>query len=269
MLNMILFFVHLAFGASDSTNAFEKTYARDNTFCNYKNMRVEFLIRGSNKFTEPKEAGYGEFIFFRKPGKKPKLLELNEFRSDTVKFFLGSSPHCSKTHGYHIESDTIAVLFLKENRPFKDKLIIQLFDFKTLLPKQHIETNYPTDRAQKIDNGFTFRTLGENTNLDIGKIQFENETYIFQEKDFPIWVNYTIKGFEVSPDQTFLKFPWKKAFKDKEDFFTASGWKAAEQKFSNKFIFVAVNHKLKRTCLLFLETKAKITGAESWRCQAM
>lgn len=268
-MTFILLFLSLsAFASSDSTDAFDKSYARDNTFCSYKNHRMEFLIRGGSKFTEPKERGYGELLFYR-TDKKAKLLEMNGFRSDTYRFFMGTSPLCSKSHGYQLADSTMAVLLLKENRPFKDKLVIQQVDLKTFTPGAFVETNYPTDKAFKTADGFTFRTVPENHNPEVGKVSLEGQEYIFQEKEFPYWINYSLKGFVVSPEMTFTKFPFKNYFKDIRDFQMLTGWNETEKKFSNSVMYIAVNHKIKKRCLLFIGKKQKLEGNEMWRCHTI
>ena len=55
MISILFFLTLSAFAASDSKDAFDKSFPRDNTFCSYKGSRVELLIRGENKFTEPKK----------------------------------------------------------------------------------------------------------------------------------------------------------------------------------------------------------------------
>lgn len=269
MIALLLFISMTAFSATESMDAFEKTYPRDNTFCSHKNQRVELLIRGSHKFTESKDNGYGEFIFYRRDNKKVKLLELNSIRGDTYRFFLGTSPHCSKSHGYQIDSSTMAILLLKENKPFTDKLVIQLFDMTTLTPKNVIETNYQAEKAFKIKDGFVFKSTPEMFNPDMGKVKINGEDFIYQERAFPLWINYTAAGFETSLDVTFAKSPWKKSFKDVDDFIAVTGWNAAEKKFTKMITYEAVNHKIKKKCLLIIEAKQKLAGSEFWRCQAI
>jgi hypothetical protein len=269
MIAFFLFFSLSAFAASNSMNAFETAYPRDNTFCSLNNHRVEFLIRGGSKFIEPKDKGYGEYIFVKNKNKKPMLLQLNKLRGDTYRFFLGSSPLCSKSHGYKIDDSTLAILFLKENRPFRDKLVIQHFDFKSLTPKEVIETNYPVDKALKTSDGFAFKTSPENHRPEFGKVNIEGQSFIFQEKDFPLWVNYSSKGFEPSSVLSFQRFPWQKAFKDQEDFHQVTGWSEAEKMFTKTILYLAVNHTLKKECLLFITAKQKLAGNEAWRCYAI
>lgn len=268
MFILMLFFSLSVFADSESQFTFDKSYPRDNTFCHFKNQRIELLIRGSNKFIEPKERGYGEFIFLRNlPVRRAKLLPLNNTRGDTLKLFLGTSPQCSKSHGYMVGKDKLAILLQKENRPFNDKLVIQFFDVATMIPMESLETNYPTDRAAKTEDGFAFRVIAENHNPEIGRVSIEGEKFIYQEKYFPEWISYSKNGFEVASKLTFEKFPWKSAFRDQEDFLNVAGWNADEKKFSRKIVYRAVNHKLKKECLLFIEAKQKIAGSESWRCQ--
>lgn len=268
MFTLLLLLATSVFAATESMDAFEKTYPRDNTFCSYKSNRIELLIRGHNKFTESRDRGYGEFIFTRKAD-RPNLLDLNSLRGDTYRFFLGTSPHCSKSHGYLIDSKNLAVLFLKENKPFLDKLVIQFFDPATMTPTKFLETNYPVERAFKINDGFVFKTIPENYSPDFGKVKIENEEYLYQEKAFPLWVNYTMAGFENSPEKTFEKSPWKKLFKGQEDFNVATGWNPVDKKFTKTVIYEAVNYKIKKKCLLVLEAKQKVAGSESWRCQTI
>jgi hypothetical protein len=253
------------FAATDSKNAFDKSYPRDNTFCSINGKRIEFLIRGGSKFTEPRERGYGELIFYRLPSKKPRLLRSHP-SGDTYRLFSGKNSLCSKSFAYELDKSTYAVLLLKENHPYKDKLVIQLIDTATLLPKDFIETDYPTDKAKAYKNGFSFRKLSETNNQDFGKVNIAGENFIFQERVFPLWISYSKAGFKVTEDLTFEEFPWKVHFKDQKDFLEATKWNESDKAFENKILYLAVNHKLKKECLLISNAKQKLVGNEAWRC---
>jgi hypothetical protein len=270
MFAFMLFLSGLALAGLDSQYTFEKSFGRDNTFCTYKGKKIELMIRGSNKYTEPKERGYGEYIFYRPaPEKKATLLPLNVSRSDTFRLFAGKSPVCSKSQGYQIDSGTLAILLQKENRPFADKLVIQLFDIPSFLPKNSIETDYPADKVIQVDGGFAFRTIPENHNRQIGKVMIDGEPFIYHQKDFSQWITYSRKGFIVSQNLTFENSPWKNVFKNRNDFYSATGWDSKEKKFTKMTIYVAISHKLKKQCLLFIEIKQKLAGTESWRCHPL
>jgi hypothetical protein len=269
MFSLLLFLSLSSWAASDSLNAFEKTHPRDNTFCTTSGGRIEFIIRGLSKYTEPKEKGFGEFLFYRNLNKTPKLLPFNQLREDTYSFFKGQGSLCSKTLGFEINPTTAAVLLLKENRPFLDKLAIQLFDSKSLAPKVFITTDYPVEKVIKSANGFVFKTSPENYNPEIGKVTIDGHSFIFQEKSFPHWINYSDKGFEVSETTTYKKFPWKKAFKDEAEFMSSAGWASGEKTFSHTVLYFAINHQQKKQCLLLLAKKQKLQGSELWRCYAL
>ena len=269
MITILLFTAFSLLAATNSKNAFERSYPRDNTFCSHKEQRVELLIRTSSKCLEQKEKGYGELIFYKLNNKLPRLLPLSDFKSDTFRLFLGTSPICSKSHGHRIDDHSAAILFLKENRPFKDMLFIQKFDLATMTPKESVATNFPVDRVEKSKDGFSFRTFTENYNLELGKVTIDGETFIYHEKEFPLWMNYSIRGFETMSELTFEKFPWKEYFKDIKDFYLGTGWDASNKTFSKQIIYEAVNHPLKKRCILLVENELKLEGKEDWKCQRM
>src|SRR5690606_10323692 len=122
-------------------NLIARTFTHDNTFCNLNGRRVEFELRGLNKFTEPKEKFYGEFAFF-KPKNLLKQLPLNKDSLHTYRFFPGANSLCSKSLGFKIGPATSSILFLRENRPYKGKLVIQNYDHNKHEPLETIETEY-------------------------------------------------------------------------------------------------------------------------------
>lgn len=268
---MLLLVLQLFSGraATDSVNTFEQTFGRDNTFCSFKGKRVQIILRGHAKFTEQRDTLYGEYLFYQFDGMKPTLLELNKDHDHTYRIFLGTSPMCSKSHGYMIDDKTIAVLLLKENQPFEDKLVIQFFDAKTLTPRDFIETEYPTDKAKFTKTGFAFRTSSELHEPEIGKVTIQSESFIYQEKNFDYWVGYSKSGFAIDTALTYEKSSWAGMFKTKEDFLSTFGWNPTEKKFQRTVVFEAVNHKTHRKCLLVVEKKQKLEGNEGWICQAI
>lgn len=247
----------------------EKSFPRDNTYCSVNGKKIELLIRGEAKFTELKDNGYGELIFYKSHKKKPKLLINDHFRSETYKLFHGNNVICSKSHAFYLDENTLTLLLLKEDRPFKDKLALQLFDKETLTPKAFIQTEFTADKAKKIENGFAFRTYKEAYKRDAGKIEIKEETYIYHQKEFPTWMNYTSKGVKISFDLTYESFPWKNYFKDPEDFKVSTGWNPIENKFTHEVIYFAINHSSQKSCLLILEKIQKLEGKEAWRCQTI
>lgn len=265
----LLFTTFFSWGSDQSRNLYEKSFPRDNTFCTFKNKRVKFQIRSQAKYTEPTDLAYGEYVYYQVEKQLPVLLDINKSGSDTFRLFLGTGSLCSKSFGYLIDSKTIAVLFLKENRPYKDKLIIQLLDAATMSPKEYLETNYLVNEVEKHHGGFSFRTFSEEFESDSGKVVINNETFLFHQTHFPVWISYTSKGFKVANDLTYSKSSWTDFFKNIEDFQNLTGWDSKKEIYSKRFIYLATNHKSKRQCIYFSDKKVALTGSESWLCHAM
>lgn len=262
MYLFFLFFILSAHGAPDVTPKIENTFPRDNTFCSRGKYRIEFLIRGSSKFTEDRK--YGEYFFILKSKDDEQFVPVSE--TGHFRLLSGKSKLCTKGHGHQVGKDKYALLLQKDNRPFKDLLLIQLLDRKTLSPLESIQTKYPVDKAIEVPNGFAFRTYDIHPLKELTQVTYDNEKYLYQEKNFLYWINYTDKGFEINPEMTFKHFPYKAFFKNKEDFLKASGWDEKEKIFRKKILFHNVSHKLKKECVLFSESTETISHSD-WICQ--
>ena len=267
MYIFLLLLTSLVFATGwDIRSVRESTYSRDNTYCQFGPQRIEFQIRSDASHTDHNDKKYGTYIFFY-PNELPKLLPLNSDKMHSYRFFHGNSSLCSKSLGYSVGKDKIAVLFLKENRPNMDKLSFQIINTTTFEPENIIDTEYMSDLTEIAYGGFVFRTHDQRNGLEMGKTKIKDLEYLFQDRDFPYWVKYSEKGFNISALSSFQNFPWKGYFKDVKDFFAYSGWDRKEKKFKNSTLYVAVNHALKKECILLSPGKIKITEAETgWRC---
>jgi len=267
---MPIFFLlmSLAFANGDEVrNLIEKTFTRNNTYCKIGNERIEIQVRGVNSKTEPGEKKYGEHIFYYQ-NELPKILPLNKDGLANYRFFEGESPICSKSLGFQVDKNLIAVLFLKENNPHRDTLTLQVFNNDTITPDKVIDTEYLTEKAEIFDGGFIFDSYLERTKIQMGKIKIQEIEYTYQDRDFPIWISYNKFGFSISPEKTFSEFPFNKLFKDQNDFLNEIQWNDKEKKIQNNILFVAVNHKLKKECILITGQGHKVTGSETgWRCR--
>lgn len=243
----------------------EKTFTRDNSYCRIGDKRVEIQIRSNVEFTESRERNYGEYLFYY-VDEQPGILPLNKERMHTYRLYEGGNSLCTKSLAYPIGKNKLAVLFLKENRPFKDKLAIQLFHLKNQQPADVVDTEFITDLSEKADDGFYFRTHAERNGIEMGKVKMNDLEYTYQDRNFMTWMKYNGLSFEAQPKLSFEKFEFKKYFKDEADFLKTTGWNAKEKKFANTILYVAVHLKSKKECILVADKKIKITGSENWRC---
>lgn len=263
MISLILFFVLNIQAAPEALPLIENTFPRDNTYCSQGKNRVEYLVRGSSKYTQERES-YGEYLFFQNSKKEEKFIIPSA--PGHFRLLKGKSTLCTKGHGHKIGRDKFALLFQKDNRPFKDLLLIQFLDEKTLAPLDNLQTTFPVDKAEGVSRGFSFRTYDIHPLRDLMQISYEGENYLYQEKDFFYWMNYTDKGFETNPKKTFKDFIYKDYFKNRKEFLKAAGWDKKEKVFRKKFLFHGVSHKLKKDCVLFTESQEKLPN-EDWVCQ--
>lgn len=267
MFTLLLLISSLFSQATEIRNLSEKTYTRDNTFCQIGSQRTQIQIRSVNSKTELGEKKYGEYVFYY-PKVEAELLPINQDNLSNFQLFHGKSSLCSKSLGFKISPDKMAVLFLKENGIDPDKLTIQLFNLKDARPTEVIETEYITNEAKDFEGGFVFQTFTPRRSIELGKIKIADVNYTYQDRNFYYWVSYTKKGFEISLEKTFEESDMKDFFKNSLEFGKAIGWDEKSKSFKNSLLYLAVNHKEKKQCVLFAESAQKITGSETdWICR--
>ena len=268
MLTLILFMTSLAFATSEEVNLLEKSYGRDNTYCNVEGHRFEVLLRGYSRYTEVPERFTGEFALVTdSKNKKIKILPIGQEMVGHFHLFKGEGSLCTKSFGFKTGKDEIAILFSKQNQPAIGRLLIQLFDYKKFEPKKFIEANYTADRAEASKTGFRFRTYLDQVSEEMGKVKIKNVEYIYQDRPFPFWMEYASEQFTVLPDLTFKRLPWRRFFKNEKEFLEIAGWSPAEKKFQTRIFYFAVSHATKKKCLLVVKERLKPNGSEDWHCR--
>jgi hypothetical protein len=267
---MYLLFFILSFAYADPQdlrNLFEKTYTRDNTFCELGKEKTQIQIRSIESKTELDQQKYGEYIFYSSE-LSHKLMPLNQDNLGNYRLFHGVGTICSKSLAFRLTKDLVAILFLRENSPHRDQLSIQLFNTKSFSPEKAIDTDYQVDKVISTKDGFAFGTRYDRMGIESGKIKMGEIDYLYQDRDFGHWVQFTHAGARLSPAMSFEHFEFKSLFKDEKDFLLASGWDEKGNRFTKSILFVAVNHELKKECILLTETKMKLNGSEAgWRCR--
>ncbi len=205
---LLLLLSTLAFAESTHLDLFEKTYPRDNTFCDFGKVRVEIGLRGHARSIDPSERGYGELLFLRYDENKIAL-DMKEAQSGMYHFFPGTTPHCKKHLGFMVGPRTFAILLRKMNRPHVDRLALQLFDTVSLSPKKFILTDYLADVAVPAKDGFYFRSHGERLDIDMGSFLWEEKKFTYQDRLFQEWFHFTEEKFTLDEKETFERSPFK------------------------------------------------------------
>lgn len=251
---------------SSVKDTFDKTYPRDNSFCQIGSSRIEIMIRGFQSHTEPRDRMWGERVFARNAqGKLTRLPVTDE--SGLYRFFQGNPSSCTKVVGSMV-GERFAILFQKHNSPHKNKVVIQYVDPSTLKSLETVVTPYLSDKAVVSPKGILLRTHSPfRQEMEMGKVMIGGKKYLYQDHLLPLWVKFNKDGFSSEPDVTFENFTYKSFFKNSDDFKTQTGWLENERTFSRTKLYVAINHASKSKCILLLDTKKKLTGEENWICQ--
>lgn len=265
---VFLFIISIAYGnTEDLRNLYEKTYTRDNTFCDLGKEKTQIQIRSIESKTEMDQKKYGEYVFYS-TDLNHKIMPLNQDGLGNYRLFQGPGSICSKSLAFRLTKDLVAILFQRENSPKEDQLSIQVFNTKSFIPEKSIDSDYLVEEVVPIKEGFAFKTSFDREGVEMGKMKMGEIDYIYQDRSFHYWVHFTQAGFRISPTLSFQSFEFKSLFKDEKDFLSASGWDQKGSRFSKNILFVAVNHELKKECILLTESKMKPTGAETgWRCR--
>lgn len=264
-----LLFLSLAFAEPiNMRDLMEKSYIRDSTYCELGQERTQIQIRTMIHKSDPGDNKYGEFVFYF-PNVMPKLFDLNHDKFSSYRLVHGESAICTKTLGFKVGQNRVAIVLLRENNPEKEKLTLQIFNTSSFSPEEALETYYLVDTIKSFEDGLIFNSFPERRGLEMGKINLQDVLMTYQDRDFPQWIKYNFKnGFTVIPEVTFEKFELKTHFKDLNDFKAATGWDEKAKKFRKTILYVAVNHSLKKECILLAEEKIKINGTEAdWRCR--
>lgn len=284
MTIIILLLSLWATASTDNPYLWDKTYIRDNNVCYLNGKRLSVAVRGFNRNVDvaldSHDRGFGEFAFYSTElddggsflevsQSKFHLLPLKRDGFDHYKFFYTANSFCNKQHAFRISSNILALLFLKENRPNADKLVIQLFDFKNMQPGKVYDSVYMTDAAEAIPGGFVFRSLSDRSDRETGDVRIEKLKYQFMAKNFSPWVYFTKNGFKTSGSYSYEKFRWKYLFRDKNDFHRASGWDDSSNTFKRPFLYYAINPLERKECVLFTPNRRVIKEGERWRCGSL
>jgi|GEM_PF-2481441 len=268
---IILFFLTLMALADEDRTTWDKSLIRDRNICYLDGKRLVVAVKSLNHTYDSNEMGFGEYAFYSTSDEDEetpvfKLLPLKKDGFDIYRFFYANNSICSKQLAYRLNSRIFALLFLKDNNPSHNKLVIQLFDIKTMKPKDPIDTTYMTNTTISVPGGFAFKSLTDRDDHENSYIKINNVKYNYCSQDFSPWIYFTINGFKTSGTLSYQNFKWKHLFKDKRDFHKFTGWDDRTKIFNTPFLYHATNHETRKECVLFTTSRRKLTDKENWKC---
>lgn len=240
----------------------DKTFARENTFCRTDDNRFEIEIRSFHQYTESKNDDYGESAFIVQKNKR-SLLPINSLNLYRYRFLKGENSICNRAFSVTLANHRLGILFLRDNRPFKDKLSVLIYDQNSKKVVQVLDTEYSTDTATRLDSGFAFPHKKEELEIKMDHVDIEGTVYLYQERLLHYWIKFQDSQFEVDPELTFKHFKFRMFFQDSNHFLRESKWNAHKKEFDQGSFYIAVNHLKKKRCISF----NKELFPESWYCK--
>lgn len=241
----------------------DKTFTRENTICRIEDNRIEIEVRSFHQYSESKNDNYGESAFLVNQNKR-SLLPINSLNLYRYRFMKGESEYCNRAFAVKLSTYHYGILFLRDNRPFKDKLSVLIYDQKSKEALQVLDTEYSTDTAIKLSSGFAFPYKKEDLEIKMNHIQIDGTVYLYQERQFHYWIKFQDNKFEIDPEITRENFKFQKYFKDQEQFLKEAGWNTQKKEFEQASFFIAVNHSKKKSCITF---QKDLSRPENWLCR--
>jgi len=252
----------LSLSALSEDSKLDSTFRRTNSFCKIDGEKFEFSIRGDQETIEPQDAQWGQWIFIE--GKELVRFENFPFR---VRAYPKSSKYCTKTSLFKIDKNKYAHLYLKDNRPSQETLLIQVYNSKEKKSENFIDTNLEADDVQEYKDGFSFEASLNSHSSYLHKTSFEDRTYIIQSRAFKQQMYYSKDGLVVDEELSFERSPWKIGFNNLKEFLERTSWDETERKFQKTWAYLAISHSGKKRCMLFSNTEVRPTTIDSsWLC---
>lgn len=220
-----------------SFNVFSQTYSHDNTFCRLGENSIELEIRSSEQYTHPDESEYGEFLIIKQDQKLQKVVPHKIGRYRLLK---GVDANCSKSLSLRLNEEQLAIFLLKNNKPFKDLLVILNYNFKTK-EFSTLETQYRVNEARINDGKLIFESASEDCEKRIGQVTIDNQKYNFIEKEFEPWYSFDGNQFKLDESTSYMEFEWRYLYPDTRTFYQ-------HMKRQKKFM-IATNFASNRACI--------------------
>ncbi len=238
-LFILLFFTFVSLAANASP-----TYSHDNTYCRLKDESIEIEVRSHDQYTIPEESEYGEFIHVKQNNKLQKI-QMSPNNIGRYRLLKGESANCSKSLSLPLNNEQLAIFFLKDNKPFRDKLVVLTYNFQT---QNHavLETSYMTEKAKIQEGKLFFESASEDREKRIGQVIISDKKHNFMEKTYEPWMKFEGEKFELDQHVSFMEFEWRHLYPDANSFFR-------HMKRQKKFI-IATNFEAKSTCISFGES---------------
>lgn len=271
ILSVVFLFTILAYGMS-----LEKSVPFQETICQLGTAKASFLLRFDKKI-DPAENDYsGAPMVFLRSNKTHIIEPLTKPYPGDFSFIPAQEKStCNDTQGFELNNSTMAILYSKDNRPFQDLHQVVVWDTKAdkILDKRELGA---VVKYFKIKDGFAFSKLIPRSDVD--QIQMTSPSgrkMNATDKDLNALQAVTLNGdrlkIEFDPKLSYEQSPWKKFFKNQNDYLQSTGWDSKKKTFKNVVVYEATyfNRKesdISESCIALTDKRGGEINRSGWKC---
>ena len=254
----------------------EKSIAFKETSCQVGTAKASLLLRFHKKMNPEENDFSGAPMLFLKSKKTFTIEPLakpypNDFSFVPVK----ESSSCTDTQGFELNENSIAILYTLDNRPFQDLHQVVVWDAKLekILEKRELGA---VVEYFKIKNGFAFsKMIPRSDGEEIAMVSSSGRKMTATDKDLNAFQTVTLNGnklkVEFDPSLSYERSPWKKFFKNQNEFLKAAGWNSKKKTFQNIIVYEATSLNQQEgneseSCIAFADKRGGKFAPSAWKC---
>lgn len=189
----------------------EKAYMKDRSTCQLNGESFVVEIRSPKRITVSDDDPYGERVQVLHKERILKV-DLRNQGMGRYRFLTAHNEICPKPGVLTLPSGELAILLLKDNRPFPDTLVVLYLNLKTQ-STDLMTTKVPTDGGLIRDGRAFLRLAAEDRIGKVGNVMIGSEKFHFVEKTLEPWMSFDGKNFRLDRDITYENFERKDLLK--------------------------------------------------------
>ncbi|MBK7845793.1 MAG: hypothetical protein IPJ71_19325 [Bdellovibrionales bacterium] len=276
MRNTFILFTLLFSTLLAQAQTFQKTIPYQQSQCHGGKSKVELLLRFDKKIApEENDFSGAPMVFIKSP--KPQIVESlsDPYPGDFSFVKPNEGSICDKTQGYELNNGIVAILYSKDNRPFKELYQVVVFNTHTnkILDKKEIGA---VTQLLSAKNGFAFATMIPRSDVDqINMTSNTGQKMSAFDKDLEAVESIKLENdklkVEFDPNLSFENSNWKKYFKNKDDYLKTAGWSPEKKDFSNSVVYEASyfnrnESDIQESCIVMVKKRGDPIQTSMWRC---
>ena len=244
--------------AQDSTSLYESSYSRNNSYCKWKDHKIEIKLKGPEKYIEYHDREYGQFVFLLRTDSKTPPIHVKDFFPSRYRFLSGNGGHCSKSLSI-VRNNKLFFFLLKDNRPLRDELVFLIFNPEMNQVSAQMTKERVVD-ASVVNNQLRFASSQATGNESTGTVKIGQKEFTYKEEALSLWKLFDGADTRIDERMTYEKSTnLKKNFRY-DDFLKKFKWDKSARTFRITTYYAATSFKTKEMCI-------SVGSRQDWSCQ--